>query len=93
MASKIKPSSETLSIEALGLEKLFKLRLVVARFPAPNSGTPACPICGNTMVLRTAKKGANAGNAFWGCSTFPRCRGIRDTNAQLRTEVHSRTTK
>jgi len=33
-----------------------------------------CPKCGAEMVLRTAKKGANAGANFWGCSTFPRCK-------------------
>jgi len=33
-----------------------------------------CPKCGNKMVLRTATKGREAGNQFWGCATFPRCR-------------------
>ncbi len=28
------------------------------------------------MVLRTARKGANQGNQFWGCPTFPKCRGV-----------------
>lgn len=37
----------------------------------------ACPQCGADMVMRTARKGANAGKAFWGCSNFPSCRGIR----------------
>lgn len=35
-----------------------------------------CPKCGARMVLRTASKGKGAGTEFWGCSTFPRCRGI-----------------
>ncbi|ROH86413.1 restriction endonuclease [Stagnimonas aquatica] len=35
----------------------------------------ACPKCGSSMVLRTARQGANAGQQFWGCSTFPKCRG------------------
>ena len=39
--------------------------------------TPACPKCGNPMVKRVAKTGSNAGKTFWGCSTFPTCRGIR----------------
>lgn len=38
----------------------------------------ACPVCGSHMVLRTARRGANAGNDFWGCSRFPGCRGIRN---------------
>jgi len=37
---------------------------------------PACPECGQPMILRTAKSGANKGGQFWGCSTFPRCRSI-----------------
>jgi ATP-dependent DNA helicase RecQ len=28
---------------------------------------PACPKCGGAMVLRTATRGTNAGNQFWGC--------------------------
>lgn len=28
------------------------------------------------MVKRTARQGSNTGKAFWGCSSFPRCRGI-----------------
>lgn len=40
----------------------------------PDSINPACPDCGATMVLRTARKGTNAGSQFWGCSTYPACR-------------------
>ena len=36
-----------------------------------------CPQCGSTMVKRVARKGNNVGNEFWGCSTFPTCRGHR----------------
>ena len=35
-----------------------------------------CPKCGAPMVRRVATKGSNAGNAFYGCSKFPACRGI-----------------
>ena len=38
---------------------------------------PNCPKCGRSMVKRIAKKGANAGGRFWGCSGFPICRGVR----------------
>lgn len=38
--------------------------------------TPTCPKCGSSMQLRKATKGANAGNEFWGCNRFPKCRGI-----------------
>lgn len=30
------------------------------------------------MVLRRAKRGANAGKEFWGCSQWPKCRGMRE---------------
>jgi restriction system protein len=36
-----------------------------------------CPSCGAEMVLRMAKKGGNVGKQFWGCSTYPKCRGVR----------------
>jgi ssDNA-binding Zn-finger/Zn-ribbon topoisomerase 1 len=34
-----------------------------------------CPKCGAKMILRTATRGENKGNKFWGCSQFPKCRG------------------
>lgn len=39
------------------------------------STEPLCPSCGSAMVKRKAKQGANAGNLFWGCSSYPKCRG------------------
>ena len=42
------------------------------------SATPACPKCGGRMVQRVAKRGANAGNTFWGCKSYPECRGVRN---------------
>jgi len=41
----------------------------------PLAPIPACPQCGKPMVLRTAKSGRNVGSQFWGCSTYPDCRG------------------
>jgi four helix bundle suffix protein len=35
---------------------------------------PLCPACEKPMVLRTARKGKNAGAQFWGCSGYPECR-------------------
>lgn len=40
-------------------------------------GAPQCPRCASLMVSRTATRGANAGNTFWGCSRYPRCNGTR----------------
>ncbi|MFQ3291574.1 NERD domain-containing protein [Reinekea sp.] len=39
-----------------------------------------CPKCGSEMLLKVAKKGSNAGDQFWGCSTFPKCRAIVKVN-------------
>lgn len=39
---------------------------------------PLCPLCRLPMIIRTAKRGGNAGKSFWGCSGFPGCRGIRE---------------
>jgi restriction system protein len=45
--------------------------------PTSSTTTPACPQCGAAMVLRAARKGANAGSSFWGCPQYPKCRGTR----------------
>jgi restriction system protein len=42
--------------------------------------TKACSKCGADMVIRKASKGKNAGNEFWGCSTFPKCRNVLNNN-------------
>jgi restriction system protein len=51
-----------------------------ARAPAASmtaAETPACPTCSRPMVRRTATEGATAGRVFWGCPSFPACRGTR----------------
>jgi hypothetical protein len=49
----------------------------VGSFTVPTSGqagAPFCPQCGVRMVVRTAKQGRYAGEQFYGCPNFPRCR-------------------
>lgn len=47
-------------------------QLGIGLFPElTNPDKKFCPKCGALMVLRT-----NAPNPFWGCSTYPRCRGV-----------------
>ena len=41
---------------------------------------PECPLCGAAMVLRTARKGPKAGQQFWGCCQYPKCKGIKNIN-------------
>ncbi len=38
----------------------------------------SCPKCGSAMVRRTPRSG---GDVFYGCSTFPKCRGTRQINS------------
>ena len=58
--------------EALSTERLARR----AEQNAQNDA-PFCPKCGKLMIKRIAKKGRNAGNAFWSCSTYPECDGTR----------------
>jgi restriction system protein len=39
-----------------------------------NDDTKYCPKCETRLVLRTAEKGMNRGNKFWGCPRYPKCR-------------------
>jgi four helix bundle suffix protein len=67
----------------------FTERLYASRVKARDAGqsdasdkpdgpdTPVCPLCGKGMRRRTAKQGPHAGQAFWGCSGYPECRGTR----------------
>jgi restriction system protein len=45
--------------------------------PPAASKAPSCPSCGAEMVLRTARKGQNAGSQFWGCPKYPACPGTK----------------
>jgi restriction system protein len=56
-------------------ESLYAAR-TQARDPRP-APTPLCPACGQPMVHRSARAGAHAGQSFWGCSAYPRCRTTR----------------
>lgn len=38
---------------------------------------PICPKCESEMILKTAKRGHNAGGQFYSCSQFPKCRGTQ----------------
>lgn len=40
-----------------------------------DSNQKPCPVCGEPMVLRTAKNGKNPGRRFWGCNRYPVCDG------------------
>jgi restriction system protein len=46
------------------------------------SEKPSCPLCGQPMLPRTARKGPNTGRPFWGCSAYPDCKGTLDMSDQ-----------
>ncbi len=56
------------------------------RAPAPPaaSSVPACPNCAKPMTRRTAKRGANVGGEFWGCTGYPACKGVRPSGQSAR---------
>lgn len=61
-------------------ESLYAARTEARNAKKPETPTepaPPCPNCGQPMVQRTAKTGPKKGEQFWGCSTYPQCRGIR----------------
>lgn len=37
-----------------------------------------CPNCNGDLILRTATRGANAGNQFYGCSNYPKCKYVQN---------------
>jgi len=41
-----------------------------------NHPNPTCPKCSSPMVVRTVKTGEHQGKQFYGCSTYPKCRGV-----------------
>ena len=65
----IKQARESVSLAANGASQVVPVSAVAA--------ATSCPVCASEMVKRTAKKGANAGAQFWGCSKYPGCRGTR----------------
>jgi restriction system protein len=45
--------------------------------PPTMQDTIKCPVCRSKMIERVAKRGANSGITFWGCSRYPDCKGTR----------------
>jgi len=37
-----------------------------------------CPKCGSNLLLRTSRRGENAGKKFYGCQGYPKCRYIKN---------------
>lgn len=74
------PELQSLLRQAKGGAQQFGARraeaVAVQRSPAANQAAH-CPVCAKPMARRIAKRGATAGNEFWGCTDYPTCRGTR----------------
>ena len=53
-----------------------------AMTPRVETPTLKCPKCNGELVLRTAKRGENKGNSFYGCSNYPKCKYIQEYTPQ-----------
>lgn len=58
-------------------ERLSAARLEKRDAQIQADSAPKCPQCGKPMRKMVAKKGRNAGNAFWSCTGYPECKGTR----------------
>jgi restriction system protein len=70
-------------------ERMTAVRLEEREKQEAAAGVPVCPECGKPMRKRTAKSGAKAGQAFWGCTGYPECKGTREVGAGEATSVDS----
>ena len=63
-----------------------------SKHPMAAAGAPDCPLCGAYMIQQTVSKGVHTYEtySFWGCSTYPACRGTRtaeDDGKQAKAKV------
>lgn len=76
LVSMISSVQKSKSIESTATSPRSSSREAIT--PGQSSTDVACPVCGAPMKVRLAKKGANAGSQFLGCSRYPECRGTRN---------------
>jgi restriction system protein len=51
--------------------------------PAEPEQPKVCPQCGGVLNIKVAQKGDYAGQQFWGCSNFPKCRYIENIKKDI----------
>jgi len=71
---------QTLQDGTSGLQDQQSIRDVGVPSPGPQEQSPDsrpfCPKCGEQMVLRIARQGAQTGKRFFGCPNYPKCRAV-----------------
>ena len=77
LGKQIENQLATFKVEGGFTEALSAERLTYRAEKSLQEDAPHCPHCGKPMIKRMAKKGKNAGNAFWSCSDYPNCNGTR----------------
>ena len=75
---KTQPESKAEIDEPLDIKELEKLAapIIQTKETIASETTPSCPKCESEMIKRVAKKGTRQGQIFYGCSQFPKCRGV-----------------
>lgn len=58
-------------------DRALNKQVHLASLREKHESTDACPQCGSKLIQRVAKKGRGEGKAFWGCSSYPKCRFTR----------------
>lgn len=73
-----------LGVELWDRNKIYSLQkrgnVVIEESTASDNASEelVCPNCGGNLVIRTAKRGANIGSKFYGCSNYPNCKYTRN---------------
>ena len=65
-------SKSNKEIQSLSLPKPLTSSSKVGQQKSASASLPICPVCGKLMCRRSSKYGS-----FWGCSTYPKCKGTR----------------
>ena len=82
ISNKIKLNALTRSVKTSRAHREHVRQIIAQKDTNPavdavnDQGDIPCPKCGSAMVKRTVKRGEHKGRELWGCSTFPKCRGI-----------------
>ena len=65
-------------MDQLKKEKMISTSMHVKNLRGRYSDLTKCPKCGSLLVERTIKNGPKAGAKFLGCSSFPKCKYIKN---------------
>lgn len=74
--------AKKLNVQLWGREIIYTLQkrgsFSTSQINEHDQNNLVCPKCGGELVVRTAKRGTNAGSQFYGCSNYPNCKYTRN---------------